>query len=212
MWSIGATIIKKNNYSIQLSKNHKQTAIANTRASSRCIRPNDQHFKTGIKPPMTFGLLHGNLHQSTIQACQLSLSQLPEQACAHVIPGLTHSSLVSIGKRCNAWCEAIFDKAEVKIIKDNKKILSGHQDLQTELWRIPLVDPTTHSIPPMPIPIQCHNPYQMNKIPDLIQLLYRFQPGLFHLDQSHPARIFPIWAWPHHMDRTQRSFQIWSNE
>ena len=103
-----------------------QTTIADIGASSHYLRPNDPHFKSGInKPPITVGLPNGNLLQSTTQeACQLSLPQLPEQArYAHIIPGITHISLVSIGKLCDAGCEATFDEAEVKIIKkkDNLK-------------------------------------------------------------------------------------------
>jgi hypothetical protein len=101
---------------------------------SHYIRPNDPHFSTtGInKSPITVALQNGNLLQSIMQACQLSRSQLPEQAReAHIIPGLTHSSLDSIGKLCDAGCEATFNKTEVQIIKDNKIILTEQRDLHS---------------------------------------------------------------------------------
>ena len=150
------------------------TAIADTGASSHYLRPNDPHDKNGTtKPPITVGLPNGDLLQSTTQACQLSLPQLPDKAReAHIIPGLTHSSLVSIGKLCDEGCEATFNKKEVHIIKDNEIILTGQRDLHTGLWRIPLTDATTNNIPKAPASLQCHNAYQTNKIPELIQFLH----------------------------------------
>ena len=89
-----------------------QSAIADTGASSHYLRPNDPHFKAGInKPPITVGLPNGDLLQSITQAVQL-----PKQdRYAHIIPGLTHSSLVSIGKPCDAGYEATFKKDEQDI-------------------------------------------------------------------------------------------------
>jgi hypothetical protein len=73
------------------------TAIADTGASSHYLRPQDPHNTTGAnKIPITVRLPNGTMLQSTNEACQLALSQLPEQAReAHIIPGLTHSSLYS---------------------------------------------------------------------------------------------------------------------
>ena len=81
-------------------------------------------------------------------------------------------SLISIGKLCDAGCEATFDKAEVKIIKDNKIILTGQRDLHSGPWTIPLTDAPTTSIPPPPSSLQCHDANQTNTIPELIQYLH----------------------------------------
>jgi hypothetical protein len=88
------------------------TAIADTGASSsHYIRPNDPHITNGAyKQVIIVSLPNGNMLHSTTQACQLAFPQLPVQAWeAHIIPGLTHSSLVSIVKLCDAGCEAHFN-------------------------------------------------------------------------------------------------------
>jgi hypothetical protein len=137
--------------------------------------------------------------QSTTAACQLSLPQLPITAReAHILPGLTHSSLVSIGKLCDAGCEAKFDNQEVVITKNNINLLRGQRDRCTGLWHIPLTNneestitlnrrPTMEcnnatTIPPNKMHSQpdatsghntvCYNAYQHHRIPELIQYLH----------------------------------------
>jgi hypothetical protein len=136
--------------------------------------------------------------QSTTAACQLSLPQLPITAReAHILPGLAHSSLVSIGKLCDAGCEAKFDNQEVVITKNNINLLRGQRDRCTGLWRIPLTNneestitsnrPTMEcnnatNIPPNKMHSKpdatighntvCYNAYQHHRIPELIQYLH----------------------------------------
>jgi hypothetical protein len=136
--------------------------------------------------------------QSTPAACQLSLPQLPITAReAHILPGLTHSSLISFGKLCDAGCEAKFDNQKVVITKNNINLLRGQRDRCTGLWRIPLTNneestitsnrPTMEcnnatTIPPNQMHSKpdatighntvCYNAYQHHKIPELIQYLH----------------------------------------
>jgi hypothetical protein len=122
--------------------------------------------------PMAACFIH-----STTQACQLDLPQLPAQAWeAHILPGLTHSSLVSIGKLCNAGCEAHFTAIKVIINKDNRLLMTGPRDQQTGLWRIKLNNQPT----PKPTKITKHkhckgfinHAYQEQTIPELMQFLH----------------------------------------
>jgi hypothetical protein len=127
-----------------------------------------------------------------------TLSQLPITAReAHILPGLAHSSLVSIGKLCDVGCEAKFDNQEVVITKNNINLLRGQRDRCTGLWRIPLTNneestitlnrPTMEcnnatTIPPNKMCSKpdatighntvCYNAYQHHKIPEVIQYLH----------------------------------------
>jgi hypothetical protein len=158
----------------QTPTSRHQTGIADTGASSHYIRPADPHTKTGAsRPAILVGLPNGDILQSTQAACQLNLSQLPEQAReAHIIPGLTHSSLISIGKLCDSGCKATFDAKQVVITRNDKELISGPRDNQTGLWRIPLINHTPTNTVPTPMHMECNNAYQTHKIPELIQFLH----------------------------------------
>jgi hypothetical protein len=198
-----------------------------TGASSHYLRSCDPHTTTGhTKPSITVGLPNSAMLQSTMAACQLSLPQLPITAReAHILPGLAHSSLLSIGKLCDAGCEATFDDQQVVITKNNTSLLRGQRDHSTGLWRIPLTNNTESpnasnrqtmecnniiSIPPHNIHNKpdsnierttvCYNAYQHHKIPELIQYLHAaaFSPvPAIHLDCRNTTRIFPILAGPY---------------
>ena len=115
--------------------NSPSTAIADTGASSHYIRPNDPHVKTNIpQQPITVGLPNGAQLTSTNDGCHLAIPQLPSNAReAHIIPGLTHSSLISIGKLCDSGCIATFNQRDVKITKNNELLLTGNRDHHTGL-------------------------------------------------------------------------------
>jgi hypothetical protein len=60
-----------------------------------------------------------------------------EQAkTAHVLDGITNSSLVSIGQLCADNCFAVLDKKLIKIFKDKKCILMGTRNKTDGLWDI----------------------------------------------------------------------------
>lgn len=70
---------------------------------------------------------------------QLNLPNVPPQACkAHVLPGLAHASLLSLGVLCDNGCTATFDNKKVTINHQNKIVLTGNRDPITRLWHIPL--------------------------------------------------------------------------
>lgn len=62
----------------------------------------------------------------------------PNALIAHLFPGLTSHSLLSIGQLCNAGCRAIFDTNSVKISYEDETILAGDRNHQTGLWMIPV--------------------------------------------------------------------------
>ena len=132
---------------------------------------------------------------STNDACQLNLPQLPLTAReAHLIPGLTHSSLISIGKLCDSGCTAIFDAQQVSIRKNNETPLIGSRDHTNGLWRLPLQITTT--VPPT---IDAHeaynNAHQTQSIPALINYLHAaaFSPATSTWLQAIQKGFFSTW-------------------
>jgi hypothetical protein len=101
----------------------------------------------------------------------LNINSLPRAAReAHTIPGLTHSSLISIGKLWDAGCTAEFNHEKVVIKYNNRHILEGPRDTRTGLWRIPMnptsTKPTTNKTQ------QCNGAYTTQSIPELIKFLH----------------------------------------
>ena len=69
----------------------------------------------------------------------LNVPQLPAAATeAHLFPALKNTSLVSIGKFCDAGCVAVFNQNTVTVKLNNDTILQGPRDPNTGLWKLPL--------------------------------------------------------------------------
>jgi hypothetical protein len=169
------------------------------------------------------GLPNGTILQSNEETCLLNLNELPRAAReAHTIPGLTHSSLISIGTLCDAGCTAEFDQTKVVVKYNNNNILEGQRDNQTGLWRIPM-NPTTIK-QTTNTKQQCNNAYRTQSIPELIEFLHAtaFSPtkttwlkaikqGFFQswpgLTYSAANKYFPasIDMQKGHMDQTQKN-------
>ena len=72
---------------------------------------------------------------------------LPEKAQeAKVVPGLSNSSLFSIGQACDEGCYAIFSKEHLQIIRDGEIVITGYRNQNDGLWDIPLnnINPEEH--------------------------------------------------------------------
>ena len=47
-------------------------------------------------------------------------------------------SLILVPVLCDANCTVVFNKADVQVIKNNKIIIEGARDTETNLWLMPL--------------------------------------------------------------------------
>ena len=56
----------------------------------------------------------------------------------HIVPGLTHSSLVSIKKLCIGGCEVKFKDKESQVWYKNKQVLTGRSIGPGGLWVLPI--------------------------------------------------------------------------
>jgi hypothetical protein len=79
---------------------------------------------------------------STIQSshtCNLLLTDLPPQARqAHILPGLVHNSLISVGQLCDNGCIITFTRDQVTVTKNKKCVMHGSRDPRSRLWRVNL--------------------------------------------------------------------------
>ena len=54
---------------------------------------------------------------------------LPDEAqLARVVPGLSNSSLFSIGQACDEGCYATFSESHLHIIRDGQLVITGYQN------------------------------------------------------------------------------------
>ena len=83
---------------------------------------------------------------------------------AHVLDGMTNSSLISIGQLCDDDCVAILDKRRLQVFKNNKRILMGPRNKTDGLWDIVLPLPTTSATPVEATPVEARANLQINAI------------------------------------------------
>ncbi|KAL7518802.1 hypothetical protein ACHAWX_003603 [Stephanocyclus meneghinianus] len=92
--------------------------------------------------PLKIKLPDGSVIKST-HTCNLDIPWLPNSVTeAHIVPGLTHSSLVATKKFCDAGYKIIFDPNGCKIIYKGNVVLTGTRDPSSGLWRVP-INPTS---------------------------------------------------------------------
>jgi hypothetical protein len=83
---------------------------------------------------------------------------------AHVLDGMTNSSLISIGQLCDDDCIAILDKRRLQVFKNSKCILLGPRNKTDGLWDIVLPLPTASATPVEATPIEARANQQINAI------------------------------------------------
>jgi hypothetical protein len=84
--------------------------------------------------PIQVRLPDGASIQSS-HTCDLVLHQIPDtEKKAHVIPGLSTRSLLSVGQLVDSNCSVIFDKSKVQVLHKNANILEGRRNLRNGLW------------------------------------------------------------------------------
>jgi hypothetical protein len=81
-------------------------------------------------------------NDTTIQlshTCNLFLTDFPPQARqAHILPGLVHNSLISVGQLCDNGCSVTFTQEQVTVSKHGKCVMYGSRDPRSRLWRVDL--------------------------------------------------------------------------
>jgi hypothetical protein len=58
--------------------------------------------------------------------CNLNIPWLPAFMTEdHIVPGMAHSSLISIKKCCDGGCKVMYDETEVRVMYKGKLVLAG---------------------------------------------------------------------------------------
>jgi hypothetical protein len=145
--------------------------------------------KKVAKTPIQVTLPDGAPVKSS-HTCDLILPQLPETAKkAHVIPGLSTSSLLSVGQLVDADFSVTFDKTKVQILHKKAKILEGQRNLINGLWTLDLQGNTPHPLLNRSVPettgtqrgggalkttknCEAHSVYECSNKRDLVRFLH----------------------------------------
>jgi hypothetical protein len=101
-------------------------------AAARCSDKHAAHVPLNVNMPngMTIQLSH---------TCNLLLTDLPHQAQqAHILPGLVHNSLISVGQLCDNECSFTFTQDQVTVSRNGKDVMYGSRDPKSRLWRVNL--------------------------------------------------------------------------
>jgi hypothetical protein len=125
--------------------------------------------KVKSRTPLTVRLPNGATMESSHTA-ELDIPELNAAASkAHVFPGMTHHSLLSVGQLCDEGYIVTFKQAEVTICDSgDSQILSGPRDLNTGLWRINLKQTNNHK--PESI---ANNVYELRNTGALVHYLHK---------------------------------------
>jgi hypothetical protein len=99
--------------------------------------------------PIKITLPDGNKIQST-HTCNLNIPWLPDAITAgHIVPKLSHTSLLATKQFCDNGCEVTFTKKVCKVTLDGATVLEGPRDPHTKLWHLP-INPTNTTQPTLP--------------------------------------------------------------
>jgi len=94
----------------------RQFAISDSGATGHFVM--EDAPVTNVRPtrhPVRITCPNGETMSSTHE-CNLDIPWLPQEMTkAHIVPGLTHSLLISIKKFCDEGCRVIFDKKECRV-------------------------------------------------------------------------------------------------
>jgi hypothetical protein len=81
---------------------------------------------------------NGTMIQSS-HTGDLLLTVFPPQAHkAHILPGLVHNSLISVGQLCDNGYSVTFTQEQVTVSKNRKYVMYGSRDSRSRLWRVDL--------------------------------------------------------------------------
>jgi hypothetical protein len=122
--------------------------------------------KQAAHVPLNVNMHNGTTVQSS-HTCDLLLTNFPPQARKeHILPGLLHNSLISVGQLCNNGCSITFTQEKVTVSKNGKCVMYGSRDPRSRLWRVDLKHKFETN------QVQCKHAHDNSNQKDLINYLH----------------------------------------
>jgi hypothetical protein len=116
--------------------------------------------------PLNVNMPSGMTIQSS-HTCNLLLTDLSHQARqAHILPGLVHNSLISVGQLCDNGCSVTFTQDQVTVSRNGKNVMNRSRDLKSRLWRVNLKQKMKPEL------VKCDHAHDNNNQKDLINYLH----------------------------------------
>jgi hypothetical protein len=147
--------------------------------------------KVKYRTPLTVRLPNRATMESSHTA-DLDIPELNDAASkAHVSPGMAHHSLLSVGQLCDEGYIVNFNQDTVTICNSEiSKLLIGHRDVNTGLWRINLKQHNKH----IPHPI-ANNVFELRNTGALVHYLHKalFSPTKCEMLQAVKDGHLIIW-------------------
>jgi hypothetical protein len=111
------------------------------------------------------------MHNGTMiplsHTCDLLLKDLPPQARkAHILTGLVHNSLISVGQLCDNGCIVAFTQDQITVSKNIKCVMYGSPYPISRLWRVDLKQRFETN------QVQCNHIHDNSNQKDLINYLH----------------------------------------
>jgi hypothetical protein len=122
--------------------------------------------KQAAHVPLNVNIPNGMTIQSS-HTCNPYLTYLPPQVRhAHILPGLVHNSLISVGQLCDNGSSVTFTQDQVTVSKNQKCVMYGSRDPKSRLWRVGLKKRFETN------QVQCNHAHDNNNQKDLINYLH----------------------------------------
>jgi hypothetical protein len=116
--------------------------------------------------PFSVNIPNGTTIQSS-HTCDLLLAYLsPQAGNAHILPGLVHNSLISVGKLYNNGSDVTFTQEQVTVSRDGKCVMYGSRHPRSRLWRVDLKQRFETK------QVQCNHAHDNSNQKDLINYLH----------------------------------------
>jgi hypothetical protein len=130
-------------------------------ATAPCMNTRAAHVPLHVK--MANGTAIQSSHTSGLLLSAFNL----EARRAHILTGLVHNYLISVGQLCDSGCDIIFTQDKVEVNKDGKSVVSGIHNQQSRLWRVALQETPKSNNKNV-----CNHAHETSNLKELINYLH----------------------------------------